>query len=150
MITTKLLREWGACWPDDKINECMPKDGVAPRALAADTAISLDDRLWVITKCVWYLDESAARCFAIECALSVAHLAGNEDDQAQFRGLMNDLLAIEDLHESERGAARDAAWDAARGAARGAAWDAARGAAIEGYLASAVSWLGDYADGWEE
>jgi hypothetical protein len=126
VITPKLLRDWNACWTDEKILEKLGKrKDVAPRELATDTTISLDDRLWVLCRAIWYLDEHAARLFAIESALTVAHLAGDEDDQAQFCGLMNELILIEDLPLEQQGAA----WDAARGAARGAAWGAAWGAA---------------------
>src|SRR5688572_19667708 len=124
MITAQLLRSWGACWSDEQLAlKFGSRTTVTPREVAADKTISLDDRLWVICKTLWYLDERSARYFAIETALTVAHLAGDEDDQAQFLGLMNELMCIEDLPVEQRDAAWDAAWDAARDAARAAAWD---------------------------
>ena len=135
MITPKLLSDWNACWSDDRIAAYFgQRTEITPREAAADKTVSLDDRMWVLAKCLAHLDESAARGFAIECALSVAHLVGDEDDQAQYLGLCNRLLEIEDLPASARAAARDAAWDAA--------WDES--------IARALEWLGDYADGWEE
>jgi hypothetical protein len=179
MITAQLLRSWSACWSDEQIRTRLGnRTEVTPREVAADTSISVDDRLWVICKALWYLDEAAARYFAIETALSVAHLAGDEDDQAQFLGLMNDLMCAQDLPANQRAAAwaaaratawaaaRDAAWDTAWdtawAAARATAWDAARATAwdtaratawaadVEKSISCALSWLGEYADGWEE
>src|SRR5262245_63739705 len=138
MITPMLLREWNACWDDDRIlDKAGGRAEVTPRDIANDDSISLDDRLWVLCRCLWYLDESAARGFAIESALLVAHLAGDEDDQAQYLGLMNRLLEIGDLPEPEMAPARAAAWDAAWDAARAAAWDAAREAARDAASAAA-------------
>ena len=130
MITAKLLREWNACWSDERI-AAFGKSEMSPREVAACESISLDDRLWVLCRSLWHLDESAARGFAIESASLVTHLAGNEDDQSQHAALLNRLLEIEDLPADQRGAAREAAWGAAREAARGAAREAAREAAWE-------------------
>ena len=151
MITKNLLREWNACWRDDRIDAYLAgREGVSPREVAADEMISLNDRLWVIGKSLWYLDGSAARGFAIETALTVAHLAGDEYDQARFHGLINDMLQIEDQPPETRNAACAAACAAARAAAwadaRAAAWDAA----IQSSISRALEWLGDYAYGWEE
>lgn len=152
MITKKLLSDWRACWDDASIaGKLAGRESVTPREVAQDTSISADDRLWVLCRTLWYLDESAARGFAIDTALTVAHLAGDEDDQAQFHGLMNELLVIEDMPIEQRDAARDAtrdaaaaaaaaardaaaaaawyaAWDSARDSARDSAWYAARDA----------------------
>lgn len=166
MITAELLRDWGACWPDSQIRERMgTRESVTPRDVAADESISLDDRLWVLCRSIWYLDEHAARMFAVESASLVVHLAGDEDDQAQYRGILNWLCEIEDLPEDKRDvarvatwvaawdAARDAAWAAARAAAwtaaRAAAWTAARDEHLRSSISRALHWLGDYADGWE-
>lgn len=130
MITKKLLKSWNACWSDDQISAKLGKrHGMTPREIAADKTISLNDRLWVLCKTFAHLDESSARYFAIETAQTVAHLSGDENDQAQFAGFLNALCEIEDLPIGDRDAARDAAWGAARGA---------------------ISWLGDFADGWRE
>ena len=103
MITAKLLREWGACWSDRRIADAFgSRTEVSPRTIAGTTAVSCDDRMWVMTRCLWYLDERAARLFAIETALTVAHLAGDDDDQARFLGLMNDSILIEDLPAAAR------------------------------------------------
>jgi hypothetical protein len=135
VITAKLLREWSACWSDERIAaQLAGRAEVSPREVAADKSISLDDRMWVLCKALWYLDGSAARGFAIESAALVTHLAGDEDDQAQHAALLNRLLEIEDLPADQRDAARAAAWAAARDAA----------------IENALEWLGDYADGWEE
>jgi hypothetical protein len=170
-ITRKLLRDWNACWADEQIVEKLGKrKSVSPRAVANDESISLDDRLWVLCRALAHLDEHAARGFAIECALTVAHLTGDEADQAQCLGLLNDLLQIEDLPpaawDAAWGAARNAAWGVAWGAARDAARDAAgdaarnaagdaarnaarnaaRDAALKEVIARALEWLGDEAE----
>ncbi len=131
MITPKLLREWEACWYDEQIKEHFGRrKSLTPREVAEDKTISGLDRLWVLTRCLAHLDESAVRGFAIECALSVAHLAPDEDEH---RGILGWLLEIEDLPEFERAAAYyaacSAASDAASDAASYAASDAARSAA---------------------
>lgn len=177
MITPKLLREWDACWNDDRIATYFAgRDALTPRAIANDDSISLDDRLWVLCRTMWYLDESAERMFAIESASLVAHLAGDEDDQAIYAGLLNDLIQIEE-EITDPGAwaaawyaAGSAAWSAAWYAAWYAAWSAAGSAAwaaawyaawytaraaaqdaeLRKAIARAIEWLGDFADGWEE
>jgi len=148
-ITKKLLRQWGACWNDDQIAEAIARFGrdPSPREVANDDNVSLEDRLWAVTKALWHCDESAARLFAIECAETVAHLAGDEDDVAQFLGLCAQLREIElVLPESEKDAARCAAWGAARDAVWDAARGAARGAAIKDAIDRALHWLGAEAD----
>jgi hypothetical protein len=88
---------------------------MSPRELAARRDISPDDRMWVLGRVLWYLDERAARLYAIETALTVAHLV--DDEEPIFRGFLNDLLCAEDLDPAARDAARDAAWDAVYNAA---------------------------------
>ncbi len=147
MITKKLLKDWQACWSDDRIKTYFGKRRtVTPRTVAEDVTLSQSDRLWVLSKCLLHLDESAARGFAIECALSVAHLAPDEDEH---RGLLAWLLEIEDLPEAERSAAESAARSAAWSGAWSAesAYSAARSAALDTYIKSALERLGDYADG---
>jgi hypothetical protein len=173
-VTAKLLRSWGACWDDRRIAEHALAAGASPRQIAADESISLDDRLWVLTRCIWHLDESAARYYAIERARTVTHLAGDEDDQAQYEAILSELCRIEhdvpiDQRDAARAAARAAAWATARDAARDAAWaadrdaawaadraaaraaaraadrDAAWDAAMRESIAAALEWLGDEA-----
>lgn len=146
IVTAKLLRSWGACWDDARIAAHRLASGATPRQICADESISLDDRLWVVTRCLWHLDESAARYYAIERARTVTHLAGDEDDQAQHAALLDELCRIEsEVPKDQRAAARDAAWDAARAAARAATRDAALAAAIRESIAAALEWLGDEA-----
>ena len=154
IVTAKLLRSWGAYWDDDRIAAHRLASGATPRQIAADESISLDDRLWVVTRCLWHLDESAARYYAIERARTVTHLAGDEDDQAQHAAILDELARIESevpadqraaARAAARDAARDAAWAAAWDAARDAAWAAARAAAIRESIAAALEWLGDEA-----
>ena len=150
IVTAKLLRSWDACWDDAHIAAHRLASGATPRQIAADESISLDDRLWVVTRCLWHLDESAARYYAIERARTVTHLAGDEEDQAQHAAILDELARIEsevpaDQRAAARAAARDAARAAPRDAARAAARDAAWDAAIRESIAAALEWLGDEA-----
>ena len=119
IVTAALLRSWDACWDDRRIAAHRLASGATPRQIAADESISLDDRLWVVTHCLWHLDESAARYYAIERARTVTHLAGDEDDQAQHAAILDELARIEsEVPADQRAAARAAAWAAAWAAAR--------------------------------
>lgn len=148
-ITPELLHSWGiAAHPLG--------EGATPAQVAADESISLDDRLWVMANCLWHLDPTAARLFALECAESVAHLAGDEDDQAQFLGLCAEMreMAIAGVPDNDPrwaatryatryatwDATRYATWDAARSAARYDARDAARASALALASTSASTW----------
>ena len=153
MITPSLLRSWSPCsdWTDDRITAhlaCRPS--MTPREIAADDSISLDDRLWVVCRALWYRDESAARKYAIDSAALVSHLAGRPEDCAEHARLVEDLrrifaipigdrrsgelqrwdAAMADARAAARADARAdawaAAWDAAWAAGRDAAWAAAR------------------------
>ena len=130
IVTANLLRSWDACWSDERIAAHRLASGATPRQIAADESISLDDRLWVVTRCLWHLDESAARYYAIERARTVTHLAGDEDDQAQYAALLDELARIESDVPADQ---------------RAAAWGAAWGAAIRESIAAALEWLGDEA-----
>ena len=143
IVTPALLREWGACWTDTAIAVHPLAKGATLATIAAAESISLDDRMWVLATAIWWIDErtdrdGAAHLFAVDCAESVAHLAGDEDDQAAYLGICNDLRQIVDLPESERDAARAPAWVAARDAARAAAWAPAWDAAWD--AARAAAW----------
>ena len=158
LITANLLAEWGACWSEDDIAEAAERfvgDGASPAEVAADENISLDDRLWAVSKALWHTNASKARLCAIESAELVEHLAGNDSDRATYRALMVELRRIEaEVPEADRAAARDAARAAARDAARdaawAAAWDAAWAAAWAAELRKAIArclvWLGDDAN----
>lgn len=129
-VTPSLLRSWSCCWDGARIARYFgTRKQIDVRVIAADESISLDDRLWVATRLIAHLDEHAARRYAVECALSVAHLAGDEDDEAQFRAICNRLIEIGDLPPSSQAAAR--------AAARAAACDAA----LRDSLARALEWL---------
>jgi hypothetical protein len=130
--------------------------------MAARSDIDLDERMWMLGRVLAHLDERAARLFAIETALTVAHLAGDDDDEAIFRGLMNDLLAAEDLDPEARDAARAvvravatgvlwqideavavAVWSAACDAARFAPWFVATNTALAAAKTAAAAAMRD-------
>jgi hypothetical protein len=147
-ITPKLLRQWDACWHDDEIAEHFAgRRYVTPREVAEDESLSQADRLWVVTHALAHLDARAARLYAIECAASVTHLAGDEDDQAAHAGLLHDLIQIEmevpwgasaaATRHAIWNAARDAIWNAAWDAVWSAAWDAAWNAAWDAVWSAA-------------
>ncbi len=156
IVNANLLRSWSACWSDERIAAHRLASGATPRQIAADESISIDERPWVVTRCLWHLDESAARYYAIERARTVTHFAGDEDDQAQHAAILDELARIEsEVSADQRDAAWDAAWatawvaarDAARDAARAAAWDAARAAAWDAAWAAAgpAAWAAGHA-----
>jgi hypothetical protein len=155
VITAKLLREWDACHDDDDIAALASgRTSASPREIASDDRITLDDRLWVVCRALWYRSESAARTFAIDSAALVSHLAGRPEDCAEHARLVADLRRIyamptehrrsEELSRwaAARDAARAAAWDVAWDVARYAAWDVARDAAW------AAAWAAARAAAW--
>lgn len=154
-ITPALLREWEACWTDARIAEHYgPRTVLAPREIAEDATIDREDRLWVLCKTLWHLDESATRTFAIDSAALVSHLAGRPEDQAEHARLVSDLRRIYAIpagpgrKELRRwttawGAARTASW----GTARAAAWDVARDAAWD--AAWIAAWGATRAVAWD-
>ena len=141
MITPQLLREWNACWDDRHITSHFAgRTGLTPREVAEDESVSLDDRMWVLCRALWYRSESADRTFAIDSAELVSYLAGRPEDCAEHARLVEDLRRIYALPAEERSvelAIWSAAWDAARAAAWNAAWAAARDAAWDAAWAAA-------------
>jgi len=134
-ITTELLRSWEACWSDEEIiSRLGGRESVTPTEVATDEVIKLDDRLWVMCNCLGHLDPTVARLFAIESAELVAHLAGDEEDQVQYLGIMNKMRKIQlEMAPDDRPGARNAIWTIASIAGRDAgkkveAWDAVRDA----------------------
>jgi len=141
VITPQLLREWNACWDDRHITSHFAgRTGLTPREVAEDESVSLDDRMWVLCRALWYRSESADRTFAIDSAELVSYLAGRPEDCAEHARLVEDLRRIYALPAEERSvelAIWSAAWDAARAAAWNAAWAAARDAAWDAAWAAA-------------
>ncbi len=138
-ITAKLLRSWDACWSDDDIATHLgTRKSFTPAEVAGDETIALADRLWVLCRCLGHLDETAARLYAIESAELVARLAGDEQEQEQYLGIMNELRQIQlEMPAENRADAWNATWDAAWDAAWEAAWNATLDAARD--AASAAS-----------
>jgi hypothetical protein len=135
MITPKLLRSWNA---DARLVQALGAEELSPRELVTREDISINDRLWVIGRTLVHLDERAAGSFAVETALTVARLACDVEDEALFRGLMNDLLATEEPVDARNVAWADVAWDVALDVSRSTAALAAWAAACS--AAQAVAW----------
>jgi hypothetical protein len=104
----------------------------------------LDDALWVLSYAM--PDDRLARHFQAWCAEQVLHLFETEyPDDTRIRDQIA-MLRNDNASDTERAAARDAAWAAAWDAVRDAAWaaagyavrDAARAAA--GDAARAAEW----------
>ena len=149
MITKQLLRDWDACHQDAELTAmARGRTSASPREIASDEAITLDDRLWVVCRSLWYRDEAAAREFAIDSAALVSRLAGRPEDCAEHARLVEDLRRIFAIPRGDRRSEElqrwEAAWAAARDAARAAAWDAELRQAIDRALIA----LGPDADGW--
>lgn len=135
LVTKKLLRAWGACWDDARIDEFLQGIGKRVRGLSIesvlrDSRITLSDRLWVGTKYLEAVDPQACRLFAIECAMSVAKYAGDEDAVENHLAMCSWQYEIELYYAAEdksaaRSAASSAAYSAARSATNSAAYSAA-------------------------
>lgn len=117
-ITRELLRDWKACYSDERIVELVPIEGLTPvQILEAD--VPAEDRLWVVLR-PSIIPECELRLLACKWARKALAVAGDADPHS--------VAAIDTAERFARGeataealaAALAAAWDAARGAARGA------------------------------
>lgn len=102
MVTKKLLRDWNACWTDDRIAEHFgDRASLTPREIAADESILDNDRLWVMCQTLSYRNYNAAQSFAIDCVASVAHLAGRQEGQDTYARLLDEFQTISRLPRNE-------------------------------------------------
>jgi hypothetical protein len=131
IITRELLREWNACYCDDKINYYVPESGLTPLQIL-DLDIPTEDRLWVILR-EEIIPARELRLLACKWARGALAVAGNPDPRSVAAVDCAERFAMDEVTAEELDSARAAAWAAAQAAARyadwAAAWAAARAAA---------------------
>jgi len=146
-ITRELLRDWYACYSDDRIHELVPVEGLTPAQVLDRTDVPVEDRLWVVLResviprrelhllaCKWAREALAVvgnpdprSVAAIDCAERFARgKATTEELAAAWDSAC--AAACDAACDAACSAACDAAWAAARAAAWAAAWAAARDA----------------------
>jgi hypothetical protein len=127
MITRASLRAARACYPDARIAELVPAEGLSPAQVAA-LDIPAEDRHWAL-RCAAGADEATLRRHACWCARRALARVAAPDPRSVAAIDVAERYAAGEATQAEMSAAGDAAWDAARAAA-GAAWAAARDAAL--------------------
>ena len=150
-ITRELLRDWYACYSDDRIHELVPVEGLTPAQVLDRTDVPVEDRLWVVLResviprrelhllaCKWAREALAVvgnpdprSVAAIDCAERFARgKATTEELAAAWDSACAAACAAacDAACDAACSAACDAAWAAARAAAWAAAWAAARDA----------------------
>jgi hypothetical protein len=128
MITRELLRQWRACYSDERIAALVPPEGLTPlQVLGLD--IPAADRLWVVLR-----EEVIPARQLREFACDIVEEACRKNGVTNARS----YAAIETARRFARGEATADELASARGAARGAACaatiDAARSAAIDAVM----------------
>ena len=135
-ITRELLRDWYACYSDDRIHELVPVEGLTPAQVLDRTDVPAEDRLWVVLR-ESVIPRRELHLLACKWAREALAVVGNPDPRsvaaidcaerfARGKATTEELAAAWD---SACAAACDAACDAACSAARAAACSAARAAA---------------------
>ena len=165
-ITRELLRDWYACYSDDRIHELVPVEGLTPAQVLDRTDVPVEDRLWVVLResviprrelhllaCKWARESLAVvgnqdprSVAAIDCAERFARgKATTEELAAAWDSAC--AAACDAACDAACSAACDAAWAAARAAAWAAAWaaacDAARAAQVADCRATLTTLAGD-------
>ena len=121
-ITRELLREWQACYSDEKLNATVPIDGLTPLQIL-DLDIPAEDRLWVVLREA-VIHARELRLLACKWARDALAVIDNPDPRSVAAIDCAERFARGEATMEELAAAKVAAWDAARVAAKVAAWDA--------------------------
>ena len=165
-ITRELLRDWYACYSDDRIHELVPVEGLTPAQVLDRTDVPVEDRLWVVLR-ESVIPRRELHLLACKWAREALAVVGNPDPRsvaaidcaerfARGKATTEELAAAWDSAcaaacdaacdaardaacDAACSAACDAAWAAARAAARAAAWAAARAAACDAARAAQVA-----------
>ena len=145
-ITRELLRDWYACYSDDRIHELVPVEGLTPAQVLDRTDVPVEDRLWVVLR-ESVIPRRELHLLACKWAREALAVVGNPDPRsvaaidcaerfARGKATTEELAAARD---AACDAARDAVRDDARAAARAAAWAAAWAAACDAARAAQVA-----------
>ena len=128
-ITRELMRQWNACYTDEKIASLVPEEGLAPLEIA-NLDIPVEDRLRVLLR-EDVIPSRDLRLLACGWAESACAKTGRNDKRSLEAIAVARRFADGEATDAELAAARSAAWAAAAdsevlysAAARSAAWAA--------------------------
>lgn len=135
-ITRELLREWEACYSDERIVALVPESGLTPLQVTA-LSIPIGDILWVLLR-EEVIPARELRLLACNWArLALELVPESERDPRSLAAVETaERFARGEASEAELDSARAAAWDATRDA-RDATRDARDAASA---AASAAAW----------
>ena len=134
-ITRELLRQWDACYDDEKLASLVPEAGLTPLEVAA-LDIPEKDRMWVLLR-EDVIPARALRLLACGWAEAACLKTGWNDERSLNAIAVARRFAGGEATKSELGQAKAAALEAALRQAASAAWSAASAAA---WAASAAAW----------
>ena len=137
-ITRELLRDWYACYSDDRIHELVPVEGLTPAQVLDRTDVPVEDRLWVVLR-ESVIPRRELHLLACKWAREALAVVGNPDPRSVAAIDCAERFARGKATTEELAAARDAACDAACSASRAAACSAARAAACDAACDAACS-----------
>lgn len=119
-ITRELLREWDACYSDERIAEVVPPEGISPVAVC-DLDIPTDDKFWVLLR-PEILSDRKLRQFACWCASRALRATGVTDPRGKEAIRVAARFSVGKATYEELYAAWHTAWTTP--------WDSARRAAV--------------------
>ena len=161
IITRQLLRDWNACYSDEKIAKLVPLEGVTPlQVLQSD--ITATDKLWVVLReeilpakelrllaCKWtrgalalVANPDPRSVNVVDVAEKFANGLATSEELAAAYAAATDAARAAGAGAAAYAAATDAAAYAAARAARAAAYYAARAAAREQQVQDVLKVLG--------
>ena len=113
-ITRDLLRLWGACYDDARIDELVPEAGLTPLEIALDN-VPVEDRLWVLLR-EELIPARDLRLLACGWAEAACKAAGWNDERSLAAIAVGWRHAVGEATEDELAAAWTEAWLSARSA----------------------------------
>jgi hypothetical protein len=132
-VTRQQLRDWVACYSNERIAELVPEDGIAPLAVC-ELDIPILDKFCVLLR-PEILPDRKLRQFACWCASRALRRIPSPDPRSRRAIRVAGRYSVGKASDQELAAARAAAraaaaaaWDAEWDAEWDAAWDAARDA----------------------
>ena len=98
-ITREQLRQWGACYNDERIAELVPEAGLTPLEVAA-LDIPVNDRLWVLLR-EDIIPARELRLLACDWAEKACRAAGWNDERSLNAIAVARRFACGDATEAE-------------------------------------------------